>query len=263
MKTDAHSFTVDEVLNAMDSLETASTFLSRRDLFKWKWIAIALDHALYSFCVSAVAMHEPFNVLRNKTSDDGHMFERPGQGGKQSKRVKIDDENPPYRIVWEPCDPPPEPPKDCEPAPQSIAERLEGDLIGFWTALARAQDPVLWMSRMSNTCALELSDDQMRSIFRLHEFVRNELVHFVPKTNTFAVKGIQDASKDIINAISFLVFKSFAVHSFKQDILDRAKKAIVRFSEYYEAEQAESTVPSKAALHPHPVAHTNRVKFPI
>lgn len=237
MNTDSHSFTVDEVLNALDSLETASSFLSRQDSYKWKWIAIALDHALYGFCVSAVSMHDPFNVLKNKTSDNGHMFERSGQGWKRSKQVKIDEGKTPYRIVWESCDPPTEPLKDLDADPQTIAERTEGSLIGFWTALARAQDPVFWMSRMSNTCALELSDDQMRSIFRLHELVRNELVHFVPKTNIFIVKGIQNVSKDIINAISFLVFKSFAVHSFKQDIRDRAKKAIVKFAEYYEAEQ--------------------------
>ena len=227
-------FTVDEVLNALDSLETASWFLDRADAYKWKWIAIALDHALYGFCVSAVAIHDPFNVLK-ETSDDGHMFERPGQGWRRSKRVKIDG-SPAYRIEWEPCDPPPESPEELEPPDQRINRLLKGDLIGFWTALARAQDSVLWMARMSNTRPLCLSDDQMRRIWRLHEFVRNELVHFVPKTNRFQVKGIQDVSKDIINAIGFLVFQSFAVHSFKQDIRDRTKRAIVKFADYYEAQ---------------------------
>ncbi len=241
------TFTIDEVLNALDSLETACSFLDRADAFKWKWIAIALDHALHSFCVSAVAMHDPVNVLRDKANDNGHMFERPGQGWRRSKMVRIDEGASPYRIVWEPCDPPPEPPEYLGSSAELTAQRLKGDLIGFWTALARVQDSVLWMSRMSNTCALALSDDQMRRIFRLHEFVRNELVHFVPKTNTFGVRGIQEVSKDIINSISFLVFKSFAVHSIKVDIRDRARKAIVRFAEYYEAEQAESTVPSEAS----------------
>lgn len=228
-------FTVDEVLNAVDSLETASSFLERSDAFKWKWIAIALDHALYSFCVTAVAIHEPFNVLKG-TSDDGHMFERPGQGWRRSRRVKIDG-GPAYRIQWEPCDPPPESTEQLEPSEQSLGRHLNGNLIGFWTALARAQDPILWMARLSNTRALQLSDDQMRGIVRLHDLVRNELVHFVPKTNTFRVKGFQEVSKDIINSIGFLVFRSFAVQSFKENIRSRVKTAIVRFGEYYEAQQ--------------------------
>ncbi len=75
----------------------------------------------------------------------------------------------------------------------------------------------------------------MRGIVRLHKLVRNELVHFVPKTNTFRVKGIQEVSKDIINSIGFLVFQSFAVHSFKEDIRGKVRSAIVKFGDYYEA----------------------------
>ena len=235
MTPDKDSFTVDEVLNAVDSLETASSFLDRADTFKWKWITIALDHALYGFCVSAVAIGDPFNVLSD-TNDDGHMFERPGQGWRRSKRVKIDG-GPAYRIEWELCDPAPEPTEQLEPSELRLARLLKGDLIGFWTALARAQDPALWMARMSNTRALQVSDDQMRGIVRLHNLVRNELVHFVPKTNTFRVKGIQEVSKDVINSIGFLVFQSFTVHAFKEDIRGRVRSAIVKFGDYYEAQQ--------------------------
>lgn len=67
-------------------------------------------------------------------------------------------------------------------------------------------------------------------------------MHFVPKTNTFLVNGIQEVSKDIINAIGFLVFQSFAVHSFKGDIRERVKTAIVRFGNHYEAQQAAGHV---------------------
>jgi hypothetical protein len=42
---------IDEVENPIDSLETALQFLQREDNLKWKWIAIALHHSLYSFYI--------------------------------------------------------------------------------------------------------------------------------------------------------------------------------------------------------------------
>lgn len=226
------SFTVDEVLNAVDSLETASSFLRRPDPYKWKWIAISLDHAFYGFCVSAVAIHDPINVLKG-IDDEGHMFERPGQGWKKSKRIYVKDCRHAYRIKWEPCDPPAESFAAYEPFPST-------NLVGFWTALARVQDHILWMARLSNTRALDLSDDQMRNIFWLHEFVRNEFVHFIPKTQTISIKSILTTSKDVINVIVFLVFNTCAINSFKEEIRERVRRSILQFGEYYEAQQSST-----------------------
>ncbi len=231
MNSDTNNFTVDEVLNALDSLETAASFHGRPDALKWKWIAIALDHAFDGFCVAAVAMHEPISVLKG-INDDGHMFERPGQGWVRSKTVKIKGTSA-YRIEWEPCDSPPEPQDNAAPLEDRLGQHLKGKTIGFWTALARVQDQVFWMARMSNTRALILSDDQMERIRRMHEWVRNELVHFLPGNKTLSVKDIQEVSKDVINAIEFLVFKSFAIRSIRCDVRDRTKNAIIKFANYY------------------------------
>lgn len=230
------TFTIDEVLNALDSLETACLFLDRADKFKWKWIAIALDHALYGFCISAIAMHDPFNVWSG-TNDNMYMFEQAGHGWMKSHKVMFD-EGPAYRIEWKPCIPPPEIPCDSDPIEQRFQRLLDGDIIGFWSALARVQDSVLWMARMSHTQALHLTDEQMRRIIFLHNYVRNKIAHFMPKTYTFSVPKIQAASKDIINAIGELVFKSFAIYSSRvDDIRSRTKTAIIRFADYYEAQQ--------------------------
>lgn len=233
------AFTIDELMNAVDSLETAASFLDRADPYKWKWIAIALHHAMYGFCISAIAHGDPFCVLTNPSGkdDDGHLCERGGdRRWRRSRRMPVCD-TPAYRICWEWTDPPLETQEEVEPFESRMNRLDNGKLIGFWTALARVQDPVLWMGRTSGAQPLCLSDEQVRRIAWLATKVRNELVHFVPKTNTIFIRGIQEASKDIINAIGFLVFQSKTIYALKEPIRDKVKASIVDFADYYEAQQ--------------------------
>lgn len=45
---------IDNIENAIDSLETALFLLSRSSDRKWKWISITIHHSLYSFCISYI-----------------------------------------------------------------------------------------------------------------------------------------------------------------------------------------------------------------
>ena len=248
MTADHDSFTVDELLNALDSFETAAAFLSRPDPYKWKWIAIALHHAISGFCIAAVAQRDPFCVLTNPSGkDDAPHFCQIGTDPRwrKSHRIFVGD-GPAYRIGWEYMPPLPEPDEEIEPYESRMARLQKGKLIGFWTALARAQDPVLWMNKISGAAPLQLSDEQIGRIVWLSNEVRNELVHFVPKTNTIRIRGIGEASRDIINAIGFLVFESKTIYSLREPIRDRVKTAIVKSAEHYEAQQAGCTVPTGA-----------------
>lgn len=142
---------VDSYQNAIDSLETSVTFLSRQDDWKWKWIAMAVHHALYSFCVIALEGGNPDSVLTDdpRNDDEGSYWKRGNEARwSKSRRVPLGD-GPVYRIEWaETAE---------EPQPQA---RVEDDfawtkkkLISLWTALARIQDS-RWMGRSLATKSL-------------------------------------------------------------------------------------------------------------
>ncbi len=54
---------IDEEENAVDSLERVASFISEKTSIKWKWVSIALDMALYSFCICALKGTNPNRVL--------------------------------------------------------------------------------------------------------------------------------------------------------------------------------------------------------
>jgi hypothetical protein len=209
--SDKHILRIDEVENAIDSLETAIQFLQREDSLKWKWIAIALHHSLYSFCIAALVCRDYTNVLEKGKNEDDGRFYKIGDDLKwrKSKIVKRNG-GPRYKIQWEYTDE--EPPPEKNPEQMGIGSLLKDrkyKLIGFWTALARVQDPVWHMSNYPPISqALTLSDSQWESITRLHENVRNGLIHFVPMSLVMSVSEIQNSCKDVLDAIEFLASKS-------------------------------------------------------
>ena len=92
---------VDTAANALDSLETAAGFVGRADDYRWKWIAIAIHHALYSFCIAALHNSSPDEVLDSRGGDDDRYVEIGNKPQHKSRKVKIDD-GPAYRIEWSP-----------------------------------------------------------------------------------------------------------------------------------------------------------------
>ena len=130
---------VNATTNAIDYLESAAQFLEREDDFKWKWIALAVYHALYGFCVVALEHSNPDWVLSTRGGkDDEGAFCKHGNQTRWSKckRRYIGRGKSAYRIEWVETDElPPEP-----SVPDDPFAWTKGKLIGFWTALARIQD---------------------------------------------------------------------------------------------------------------------------
>jgi len=158
-------------------LKTASQIIMTSEEFKWKWITIALHHSLYSFCISCQSQGNYDNVL-SSGHDDINSYAQMGNDEyfRESIREYIY-KTPAYRIKWKVTNY-----RDEKEIPlQKISSNKLNKLISFWTALARVQDGYYWMGRLINIKPLILNDDQIRLIAHL-TMLRNEIIHFVPKT---------------------------------------------------------------------------------
>ncbi|HXG06070.1 MAG TPA: hypothetical protein VNI77_01950 [Nitrososphaera sp.] len=223
---DEGSFYLNEVENAIDSLETAVTFLQRNDNLKWKWVAFALHHSLYSFCIACLVNGNYENVLSGGKNDDQDHFCLMGNDVKwrKSRRIKRPNSGG-YTIEWSYTD------EEPRINPARTAESLrKQNLIGFWTALARVQDQVFWMGRMVHTKPLVLSEDEWQSIEWLTNQVRNGCVHFVPKNLAVSIPSVKKASLDILRAIEFLALESYAIlYTNHKQAQERVKVALMTF----------------------------------
>ena len=203
---------IDEKENAIDSLETALSFLGRDDNLKWKWFVLALHHSLYSFCVSSLEHGNYEQVLSKRYNDDEDLYVK--FGNDQPRKSKIvpffikNYKTPAYRIEWEVVESFPENKKIKK------NKKKKEKLISFWTALARVQDDYYWMRRYIHTKAVKINDEELHSICWLSEQVRNDLMHFIPKGYSIDILSIIAASKIVLSIIEFLVLKSYAVNFF-------------------------------------------------
>jgi hypothetical protein len=82
-----------------------------------------------------------------------------------------------------------------------------GYLIGFWDALKRCQDPK-WMSMLTTSKHLTLSNSQKESIRILKNLIRNNIEHFKPKTWLLELHGISQIAIDTLEVIKFLALET-------------------------------------------------------
>ncbi len=207
-RKDPNVLYIDTNENAIDSLETALLLSERNDNLKWKWIAFALHHSLYSFCISALENGNYENVLYKGKEDEWIVSFSNEKIEKKSRIVPFHIKKyktPAFRIEWESINKLPEKKKRID------KKILTDNLIGFWTALARVQDQYFWMGRLHSQKAVQISDDELEQIVWLSEAVRNDLTHFVPKGYSIGIKRIITASKVMLAKIDFLVFESFSI----------------------------------------------------
>ncbi len=242
MTAQPETFTVGELENAVDSIETTCFFLDRDEPLRWKWVAFAIHHSIYSMCITCLGMFQPSCVLSSRKGkdkdDDGHLCQIGNRPLMKSKRVPVAT-GPAYRIVWEPTN---EPIPENNDSPEDPVERLRRQenlpLIGFWTALARVQDPILWMGRLGNSKALVMSDEEIRQLTWLHQRVRNELMHFKPKSYTVFIDGVRTATLTAVRAVQFLALES---HTFvwpeNGNHYERIQRAVKRMRERLNGEQ--------------------------
>ena len=220
-------FWVTEIENTVDSIETAVVFLDRRDEYRWKWISFALHHALYSLCVASLVHGNYEVVLKSQGNDAMHYFRRGlHDKWKKSKIIRRDD-SPYYTIEWD----------EIENNPPQIESKSSkkpkiDHLISFWSALARVQDQEYWMGRLGGIKALKLTESQVKNIIWLVVEVRNDLMHFIPKSYGISIKDLKAAFIDIIEVIEFLAFESNPFpFSFKPEVEIPLRKAINSFKQ--------------------------------
>lgn len=198
---------VDEKENAIDSLETALGFFERKDNLKWKWIAMCLHHSLYSFAISSLEGGNYQTVLSGGHGDDKNVYVRIGNDKPRKSRIVPffikDYRTPAYRIEWDEVESFPE-----HKFKRESEKRKKEKLITFWTALARIQDNYYYMRRYIHSKAVIISDDELKRICWLSEIVRNNLMHFVPKSYAIGIIDIIETAKIIWGIIRSLVFES-------------------------------------------------------
>ena len=170
---DTNILYIDELKNAIDSLEVASILMERENNLKWKYVTMAISHSLYSFCICSLRNGSNISLIgKNKDNNDsGHKFTRDGINFKKSEKKEISKNNSVYRIIWNKITDNQE--IDTILYHEKLFNSLSDDeqhelhyknddcLIGFWTALARVMDGVFWMGRTCVTKPLILSDNEL------------------------------------------------------------------------------------------------------
>ena len=218
---------LDELENAIDSLEVAAFLLDRSTNLKWKWITISLHHSLYSYMIAALTGGNSACVKDwGKWQDDGIILEN--QSGIWRSEILHHESHPnAYTIQWRKLQ---EKPKvECK-----VKQKEPKKIIGFWTALARVMDDHFFMRRycIDRDCDLKLSKDQWQSIIFATE-VRNSLVHFSPAVHAFDVESMKIACAELLEAIEFIAFLPlYIIYENRERGKDRVKSAIAKLREH-------------------------------
>ncbi|MFZ2640929.1 MAG: hypothetical protein WA117_08055 [Verrucomicrobiia bacterium] len=246
VERDAEYLNVNALSNAVDSLETAAQLIQRSDVFKWKWVAFAIHHDLYSFAVVALTRGNFQWVLscgRSSDDDNGRLWKQ-GEEVKwwRSKRQPFPKFRGAYRIVWEETN---EEPLASRPSDESSLSLLaNGKLIGFWTAFARILDK-RWMGGSVISRPVSVSDNEFRDIAWLTTRVRNDLQHFVPKYSGIEIAGIVAGTSAAIRVIEDLVFGTNAIWFRDKEQKERVRNAVVQLRAGLKSKTERSGVASQ------------------
>lgn len=158
---------------------------------KWFWSIIALDQAIYTFCIGVLLNGNPDNVKMSGHDKDGKfIFGRDSNDHfKQKIHYVFNKKLPPYIISWEPTN-------------EEVKNSHGNMLIGFWTAMARVQDFQFWRY-IEPYRKVEFSIEEWKSLLEIHLNYRNDLVHFDPKLSSIPVTEV----KKNLEIISLLLKK--------------------------------------------------------
>jgi len=130
---------------------------------------------------------------------------------------------PSCRLAWryslpEPCEAPPMPTTDVEP------EQVKRDeyLIGFYDAVAMIQTEC-FMGQLVHSRIVAVCDADMKTLEWLHEEIRNEYEHFVPKGYMAPVQDLLAAAASCLRLARMCLFESGNIlfHSVPRDRLER------------------------------------------
>lgn len=102
-------------------------------------------------------------------------------------------------------------PKTCEEPTGNKVGKSQHDnqdyLIGFYDALAMIQTEC-FMGKYVHSNSVPVSDIQMKTLEWLHERIRNEYEHFVPKFYTAPINDLLEAAELCLHLAIALLFKS-------------------------------------------------------
>ncbi len=97
-----------------------------------------------------------------------------------------------------------------------------GQLVSFWTAVRQCQDP----SVVGAARVLRLSKEQKGSISRLHDLLRNNFEHYVPRGWSTEIHGMPRIAIDVLDAIRFLSLQTGAAIHLTQNQRDRVQALV-------------------------------------
>lgn len=151
--------------NAIDYLEKTLYFLkqTREEKGDWKWVAISLFEAMYSFAICSLK-------------------------GTSSKAVT----------------------------------RSNDFLIKFNEAIEKCQKDK-WMQHNVNSQTLTITKDEEESISILKDLLRDNFVHFTPKSWTIEISGLPKVVKDCIRVTEFLALET---NNFQHHLSEEQKDRI-------------------------------------
>jgi hypothetical protein len=107
-----------------------------------------------------------------------------------------------------PSDPPPEQGLGGSRGAEAAFNRLKTHLSGFYSALAMIQTGCFREQYADHSQVVEVSDDEMQTLEWLHENIRNEYEHFVPKFYGAPAEHLKLASILALNIASKGLFRS-------------------------------------------------------
>ena len=214
-------FFVDSKENPIDSLESIFLFLEREDNLKWKWVIIALHHALYLFCIANLENFNANDVLSGASSPDKNNYYKRGEESWKKSVIVKSKNSPLYKIEWVYI--------DGEPPSKAPKKPKYKKLLGFWSAIARIQDGESFMGRLTISKPITLTDDEEKSIVWLAE-LRNDLMHFKPMSNGVEIEVVKQILRDILNVIERLVFETNQIGFYEEGSRERIKETLTNIS---------------------------------
>lgn len=229
-------FTMDEIENAIDSLETALFIITRNDTLKWKWISSCLLHSLYSFCIANLTGTNYETVLTSVDNPDDNNFIKRGEDNwKKSKTIKRES-GLGYTIIWEEID------QDTKNIleqksviKKNIGNSSKNVLIDFWSALARVQDGYGQMNMYIFSKPLVLTEIQWVSIEFIFRAV-NEFIKFVPMLSSNSVIEFKKHCSNLLIVIKFLSLETGNILFFEKGAKKRIIYTLDKLKEYFSTE---------------------------
>lgn len=188
-------FTINHLDNAIDYLEMVNYFLEHIDSeWKWKWVAISLHQALYSFMICALAGTSPKHNVIERDIDNNPKSNRHKRGAAHVFLIEGKSSADIAHILGV--------------SEKTVEKWLHEKpyLISFEQALERVQSSE--SLPRSNIIPLKLSVTEKDAVDRLKNDFRNEFEHFTPKTWIDPMYGMAPLVEPVLDVIKRLALES-------------------------------------------------------